>query len=166
MLPAKHLTFRLIQSLIIIWISLKISETKKKLLSSLVILCVIFNSIYFWSDIQIKRAPMRDVLKIISEKDIKKVYTTESIVFNNYLSHYNFAIKKNIYVSKLKDLKIEKKNNFLSLLCLNYARAAYGDSYKNLVQNKCKNILENEKLIILEEIKIPDFIIYIAKYRN
>ena len=95
--------------LIIIWISLKISETKKKLLSSVVILCAILNSIYFWSDTPIKRAPMREVLKIISEKDIKKIYTTESNVFNNYLSHYNLAKKKNIHVSKLKDLKIEKK---------------------------------------------------------
>ncbi len=158
--------FLVLLPLIIIWISLKISESKKKLFSYFVIVCVILNSIYFWSDIPIKRAPMRDVLRIVTEKDIKNIYTTENIVFNNYLSHYNFAIENNIHVSKFSNHNIEKKNDHFVVLCLNYARAAHGDNYKDLIEEKCQNILDNEKLIILEEIRIPDFFIFITKYRN
>jgi len=56
---------------------------------------------------------------------------------------------------------------------MNYPRASYGDSYTNLVQNKCKDLsisLENNikrnTIIELEKIKIPDFIIFIVKYKS
>ena len=159
--------------LIIIWLSLKITKAKNKLFYSLILICSISNSIYYWHDMPIKRPPLRELLNIVSKQNIKKIYSTESTVFNNYLSHYKFAIINNIKVEKFKGIKQNTNENKVAFVCMNYARASYGDSYTNLVQNKCKDLsisLENNikrnTIIELEKIKIPDFIIFIVKYKS
>tara|TARA_B110000261_G_C12958783_1_gene307554 strand:- start:250 stop:762 length:513 start_codon:yes stop_codon:yes gene_type:complete len=159
--------------LIIIWLSLKITKVKKKSFYSLILICSILNSIYYWHDTPIKRPPLRELLNIVSSQNIKKIYSTESTVFNNYLSHYKLAIVNNIKIEKFKDIKQNTNENKVAFVCMNYPRASYGVSYTNLVQNKCKDLsisLENNikrnTIIELEKIKIPDFIIFIVKYKS
>jgi hypothetical protein len=48
---------------------------------------------------------MREVLRIIVSNNIKNIYTDESIVFNNYLSHYRYAIKNKLEIEKVENLK-------------------------------------------------------------
>ena len=163
-LAPKYLTILL--PLIIIWLSLKLSKTDKNLLYSLVVISAISNSLYYWKDTPIKRAPMRDVLKVVSQNKINKIYTTENIVFNNYLSHYELALKNQIKVLKLENLKIDNSNENFLILCMNYSRAAYGDNYKGKISEKCQSIFVNKKIKILDEIKIPDFLIYIASQKS
>ena len=159
--------------LIIIWLSLKITKVKKKSFYSLILICSILNSIHYWHDTPIKRPPLRELLNIVSSQNIKKIYSTESTVFNNYLSHYKLAIVNNIKIEKFKDIKQNTNENKVAFVCMNYPRASYGVSYTNLVQNKCKDLsisLENNikrnTIIELEKIKIPDFIIFIVKYKS
>ena len=109
---------------------------------------------------------MRDVLKVVSQNKINKIYTTENIVFNNYLSHYELALKNQIKVLKLENLKIDNSNENFLILCMNYSRAAYGDNYKGKISEKCQSIFVNKKIKILDEIKIPDFLIYIASQKS
>ena len=157
--------FLMLIPLIIIWLSIKISENKKKYIYNLVIIFTILNSFYYWNDLPIDRPPAREVLKIVNYEKIKTIYTTENIVFNNYLSHYNYAIKNKIKVERLKDLeKINIENKF-AIVCLNYPRYAVGDTFAGLEDPDCKNVEQNNNLHILKLIKIPDFFIFIAEYK-
>ena len=151
--------------LIIIWVSIKINENKTNFFYVSIIIFTIINSLYFWKDLPKDRPPMREVLKILNNEETKIIYTTETVVFNNYLSHYNYAVKNQFKIMKLKNLsKIDVDKKF-AIVCLNYPRFAKGNSYINLEESKCKNIKENKNLQILEKIKIPDFLIFITKYK-
>jgi len=108
---------------------------------------------------------MREALQIVNEKNIKKIFTTESIVFNNFLSNYNYAIKNKIKIIQLKNLEKKTLDKSFAIICLNYPRFAVGDSYINKVDPKCKNVMKNVNLKILNKIKIPDFIVFITKYK-
>jgi hypothetical protein len=66
---------------------------------------------------------------------------------------------------KIKDLNITDVDKKFAIVCLNYPRFAVGNSYINLEELKCKNIKENKNLQILKKIKIPDFLIFITKYK-
>lgn len=151
--------------LIIIWISLKICSKKNLILYNITILFVLLNTLYYWNDIPIKRPPMREALKIISDNNFKKIYTTEDTVFNNYLSHYNFSIKNNLEISKLSNLKKNIVQNNFTILCMNYPRYAVGDHYKDKEHKTCIDIAKNENFNISKKIKIDDFIIYFVNLK-
>ena len=151
--------------LIIFWIGIKVNENKKNLVYFSIIIFSIINCLYFWKDLPIKRAPMKEVLKMIKKEEIKTIYTTESIVFNNYISHYNLAIKNKMKVSKLKDFTKKHENRKSAILCLNYPRFAVGKSYINQEEPKCANIQNNNNFQVLKKIQIPDFLIYIIEVK-
>ena len=65
-----------------------------------------------------------------------------------------------------ENLKIDNSNENFLILCMNYSRAAYGDNYKGKISEKCQSIFVNKKIKILDEIKIPDFLIYIASQKS
>jgi hypothetical protein len=165
--------FLVLLPLIIIWLSLKISKIKITLLYSLVLTFSILNSIYYWNDTPIKRPPLVKLLKIINSSDIKKIYTTESTVFNNYLSHYKLATINHIKVEKFEDMKQNTSYDKVAFVCMNYPRSSYGESYKNLIHINCKNLsislenkIKNNTIIELKKILITDFIIFIVKYKS
>ena len=62
----------------------------------------------------------------------------------------------------------------IAFVCTNYPRAAYGgENYKNLIEPKCKNLstILKKKInintkIVLEKIKIADFIVLIIEYKS
>ena len=149
--------------LIIIWISIKVSENKTNFVYFSIIIFSIINCIYFWKDLPIKRPPMREVLKIVNKNEIRTIYTTESMVFNNYLSHYNLAIENQIKVFKLQDFTKKHQNKKLAVVCLNYPRFAVGNSYINQEDKKCVDIQNNKNFQVIKKIPIPDFLIYIIR---
>jgi len=157
--------FLILIPLIIIWISLKINENKKNYIYNFIIITALLNSIYFWNDLPIDRSPTREALKIINNLNIKKIYTTESIVFNNYLSNYNYAIRNKLIIKKLQSLKTKEKAINFAILCLNYPRFAFGASNKKLedLEPKCEEVFESKNFQIQEKIFIPDFLIVISK---
>lgn len=156
--------FLILVPLIIIWISIKISKQKKKIIYYLVIIFTILNSIYYWNNLPISRPPVQEVLKIINSNNVKNIYTTESIVFNNYLSHYNYSIKNKLVIDKIENLKNIKTTENFAVLCLNYPRASFGVSYINSEDPKCLDLIDNENMQIDKKILIPDFLILIAKF--
>jgi hypothetical protein len=156
--------FLILVPLIITWISIKISEQKKKIIYNLVIIFTISNSIYYWNNLPISRPPVREVLKIINSNNIKNIYTTESIVFNNYLSHYNYSINNKLVINKIENFKNIKTTENFAVVCLNYPRASFGVSYINLEDPKCSDLIDNENMQIEKKILIPDFLILIAKF--
>jgi len=157
--------FLILIPLIIIWISLKINENKKNYIYNFIIISTLLNSIYFWNDLPIDRVPTREALKIINNLNIKKIYTTESIVFNNYLSNYNYAIRNKLIIKKLQSLKTKEKAINFAILCLNYPRSAFGASNRKLedLEPKCEEVFKNKNFQIQEKIFIPDFLIVISK---
>ena len=160
--------------LIIIWLSFKISKIKKNIFYSLVLIFAVLNSIYYWDDTPIKRLPIKELLNVINSKNIKKIYTTENIVFNNYLSNYKLAIVNEIKVEKFHLMKENIAEEKIVFVCMNYPRAAYGgENYKDLIEPKCKNLsttLKKKKntntKIVLEQFKIADFIVFIIEYES
>jgi len=157
--------FLILVPLIIIWISIKINEQKNKYIYNLIIILTILNSIYCWSNLPISRPPVREVLRIINNNNVKNIYTTESNVFNNYLSHYNYAIKNRLAIDKIENFKDTETIENFAVVCLNYPRASFGDSYKNSEDPKCFNVFKNENFQIEKKIIIPDFLIFIAKFK-
>ena len=157
--------FLILIPLIIIWVSLKINKNKKDYIYNFIIIFSLFNSIYFWNDLPIDRPPTREALKIINNLNIKKIYTTESSVFNNYLSNYNYAIHNKLVIKKLESLKMKDKTINFAILCLNYPRFKYGATNKKLedLEPQCEKVFKNKDFRIQEKIFIPDFFIAISK---
>ena len=157
--------FLILIPLIIIWVSLKINKNKKDYIYNFIIIFSLFNSIYFWNDLPIDRPPTREALKIINNLNIKKIYTTESSVFNNYLSNYNYAIHNKLVIKKLESLKMKDKTINFAILCLNYPRFKFGATNKKLedLEPQCEKVFKNKDFRIQEKIFIPDFFIAISK---
>jgi len=159
--------FLILIPLLIIWLSLKVKENKKNYVYNVIIISTLLNSIYFWNDLPIDRVPAREALKVINNLNIKKIYTTEGTVFNNYLSHYNYAIQNKLVIRKLQSLKVKDKTINFAILCLNYPRFEFGASYRNLknLEPNCARIFKNKDLLIQKKFFIPDFLIIIAKFK-
>lgn len=157
--------FLILIPLIIIWLSLKINEEKKNYIYNSIIIVTILNSIYYWNNLPISRPPMREVLRIIVSNNIKNIYTDESIVFNNYLSHYRYAIKNKLEIEKVEKLKDAETIKKFAIVCLNYPRASFGDSYIDSEDPQCFEVFKNKNLQIEKKIVIPDFLIFIAKFK-
>lgn len=157
--------FLILIPLIIIWLSLKVCENKKNYIYNFIIISTILNSIYFWNDLPIDRAPTREALRIINNFNIKKIYTTESTVFNNYLSNYNYSISNNLVINKLQFLENKNKTENFAILCLNYPRFEYGTINSKLdnLETQCAEIFKKKNFQIRQEIFISDFLIVIAK---
>lgn len=158
--------FLFLLPLIIIWLSLKIVEKKNKIIYNIIFISTFLNLFYYWRDVPIDRPPLREVLRILKNNNIKNIYTTESIVFNNYLTNYRFAIDNKFSVKKINNLSKENKTYKFALVCLNNPRAFYGKNYSNFEDPKCSNFLNKENNIILKKINIDDFIIFIVKPKN
>jgi hypothetical protein len=163
-IAGKYFLFLLPQ--IIIWLSLKIVEKKNKLIYNIIFITTFLNLFYYWNDVPIDRPPLREVLRILKNNNIKNIYTTESIVFNNYLTNYRFAIDNKFSVKKIDNLSKENKTYKFALVCLNHPRAFYGKNYSNFEDPKCSSFLNKENNIILKKININDFIIFIVKPKN
>jgi hypothetical protein len=157
--------FLFLLPIIIIWLSLKITETKKYIYN-IIIIFTFLNLIYYWNNVPIDRPPLREVLKILNKNNIKNIYSTESIVFNNYLSNYQYAIDNKFSVKKIENLPQENKMYKFAVICLNYPRAFYGRNYSNFDDPKCLSFFNKENHIILKKISITDFVIFIVKLKN
>ena len=157
----KYISF--LVPMIIIWTSYKIYQTKNKFVYYFTIFFSLFNVTLYWDDIQIDRPPTKEILKIISESKTKKVYTTESWVFNNYLSHHNISLEKKINFYKFDEYKFDSLPNKFWFLCLNNPRFAIGDN-NNPDDKKCFTFQKNSNLYLVKTIKLPDYLIhYIIK---
>ena len=121
------------------------------------------NIFYYWSDIPIDRPPSREVLKILNNNNIKSIYTTESLVFNNYLSNYRYAKNNGLSINRIENLNVNTETNEYAIVCLNYPRAFYGENYFNLEDIKCLTYFQSEYSMIVKKIVIPDFIIFLLK---
>ena len=157
--------FLFLLPIIIIWLSLKITETRKYIYN-IIIIFTFLNLIYYWNNVPIDRPPLREVLKILNKNNIKNIYSTESIVFNNYLSNYQYAIDNKFSVKKIDNLPQEIKMYKFAVICLNYPRAFYGRNYSNFDDPKCLSFFNKENHIILKKISITDFVIFIVKLKN
>lgn len=109
---------------------------------------------------------MRQVLKIIVSNEIKNIYTTKSIVFNNYLSHYKYAKINKLEIAKVDNLKDAEAIKKFAIVCLNYPRAFFGNNYIDLEDPKCFEVFKNKNLQIEKKIAVPDFLIFIAKIQT
>lgn len=149
--------------LILVWTSVKIINYEKKNLKTLIIILMIVNSIIFWKDIPISRPPIKELISILVENGTKNIITTESLVFNQFSENYNSALKHNIKFYNIKDInKIKISQKHIAFVCMNNPRFAVG-SLKKKDEDKCKNIKNNNNIIIIKEQRITDFIIYFAK---
>jgi xanthosine utilization system XapX-like protein len=157
----KYISF--LVPIIIIWVSYKIYQTKKKLTYYFVICFSLLNVALYWDDIQIDRPPTKKILKIISESKNKEVYTTEDWAFNHYLAHHNISLKKNINFNKFDEYQFNSFPNEFWFLCLNNPRYAIGDN-DNPDNKRCFAFQENTNFYLIKTIKLPDYLIhYIAK---
>jgi hypothetical protein len=156
--------FLILIPLVIIWIGLKTVEYKKNLLSLTLITFSFLNFFYYWSDLPIDRPDNKKVLKMINQKNIAMIYTTESIVFNNFLSKHKYSIKNNLKILKIENLDTKSEETF-AILCLNFPRFAHGENINKKIDKKCQNINDDRNLKILDTINIPDYLIYYAKNR-
>ena len=156
--------FLVLIPLIILWLSLKLSKIKS-LYYNVILVSLVLNTFYYWNDVPIKKPPMRDLLKIIKNQNIKKVYTTERIFINNFLRNYNLAKQNKIIIEKLDDLNYIVPNDKFAIICMNYPRYAFGNSKLGKIDSKCQNISSKKKIEIINVITINDFLIFISKYK-
>ena len=155
--------FLFLLPLIILWICLKIEEKKNIYIYNIISIVTFINIFYYWSDIPIDRPPSREVLKILNNNNIKSIYTTESLVFNNYLSNYRYAKNNGLSINRIENLNVNTETNEYAIVCLNYPRAFYGENYFNLEDIKCLTYFQSEYSMIVKKIVIPDFIIFLLK---
>jgi len=151
--------------IIIIWISFKIYKTKNKLLYYFVMFASILNLFLFWDNIQIERPPTKKILKIISNSNLKKVYTHEDAVFNHYLGHYNVSLYKKINFLVYDNDKIHLLPKEFWSLCLNNPRFSKGkNNYPD--EDKCFTFHKNKNFKIIESIRYPDYLLHHIKKIN
>lgn len=155
--------FLFLLPVIILWICLKIEEKKNIYIYNIIFIVTFINIFYYWSDIPIDRPPSREVLKILNNNNVKSIYTTESLVFNNYLSNYRYAKNNGLSINRIENLNVNIETNEYAIVCLNYPRAFYGENYLNLEDIKCLTYFQSEYNMIIKKIIIPDFIIFLLK---
>ena len=152
--------------LIIIWIILKILELNIKYKNYFLYILIFISLINFSLNIYnnpIDRPPTKKVLKIVSSSQTKKIFTSESKVFNNFLkSHEDFKINDlEIY----ENLNLDSTKNSFWFLCLNNPRFAKGDN--NLPEEeKCKFFQNKKNYLLKDEIEIIDYILRLYEKKN
>ena len=152
--------------LIIIRIILKILELNIKYKNYFLYILIFISLINFSLNIYnnpIDRPPTKKVLKIVSSSQTKKIFTSESKVFNNFLkSHEDFKINDlEIY----ENLNLDSTKNSFWFLCLNNPRFAKGDN--NLPEEeKCKFFQNKKNYLLKDEIEIIDYILRLYEKKN
>lgn len=144
--------------IIIIWIVLKIETLNFKFKNILIISListVIFNCFINFKKNPIDRPPTKKILDTIIKSDIDRIYTNESEVFNNFIKIHKIFKKNNLKIDKVSNIQLKNKFWFL---CLNNPRFA-GRNINFPVEKKCKVLDDNKSLILIEEIKITDYIL-------
>ena len=154
--------------LIILWMSYYLCLTKNNYLFFCTIFLAFMNCIIFWKDVPIDRPPMREALKVIynENKSIKKIFTTERVGFNHFLSNYKFAQKQNFIIKKLNEFSEKNVKENFAILCLNNPRFRVG--HLNLVKDdkKCIESYKRNNFILIKTTKIDDFIIHFVEYNK
>jgi hypothetical protein len=158
----KYIIF--ILPLIIIWITLKISNSNfkyKKVLFIFLLISTILNAFINFQNNPIDRPPTKKILKIIALSDTNKIFTQEEYVFNNFINIHKISKKNKFIIKRVEDISPEDKNFWF--LCLNNPRFAVGDN--NLPEEeKCKSLDDNQNLSLIKKIKVIDYIL--KKYEN
>ena len=148
--------------LIILWVSFKIYKTKNKLIFHSIIIISVLNLLIYWNDIPIKRPQTKMVLKEISKSEIRDLFTTELIFFNNYLQNYNISLRNNINVQKFELEKFEQFPKNFWFLCLNNPSFAFGDNnYPD--EKKCFKYSQNKNLKLIKTIRYRDYILQLIE---
>jgi len=133
--------------LIIIWILLNFSKIYKINLSKYLVLITIFLYFINIDNYPIKRPPTKKVLEHAIKNDIKLIITTEPDFFINYLKTKKIVRDNKIKIIKYKDDILIQEDKFW-FLCLNYARFAHGNTFKNsngnLMEKKCSDFKLNQ----------------------
>ena len=154
--------------LIILWIGYYLCLTKNSYLFFCTIFLAFMNCIIFWKDVPIDRPPMREALKVIynENKSIKKIFTTERVGFNHFLSNYKFAQKQNFIIKKLNEFSEKNVKENFAILCLNNPRFRVG--HLNLVKDdkKCIESYKRNNFILIKTTKIDDFMIHFIEYNK
>lgn len=149
--------------IILIWISIKIINFKNKFIFYLIIFITITNTGIYWKKLQIERPPIKKMNSVFKDLKIKKIFTTESHVFNHFAQNLNQAIELNIKYKKINSLETKQHSNeTIALVCMNYPRFAHGD-YQVQDDQKCLNIRKKFSKYLVKELRIPDFLIYIIR---
>lgn len=156
-MAAKYVPFLL--PIIIFWISYKIYVYKKRPIYYIVIFLSILNLAFFWNNIQVDRPPIKKVLKEIESSKTKKVFTTESDVFNHYLKYYNTSIKNNLEFHKFSNFKFDELPKKFWFLCLNNPRFRIGEN--NLPdEKKCSTFKNYKGLYLIKTVRMPDVLFH------
>ena len=155
--------------LIILWVSYKIYLLKNNFLYYSIIILTILNLIIYWKDIPIDRPETRKVLKEVVKSDIKNLYTTELIFFNNYLRNYKISIKNDVIVEKFIAKEVNNYPDQFWLLCMNNPRFALGENSLP-DEKKCFKYQEanhlpfiKKELKMIKSIRYQDFILQLIE---
>lgn len=145
--------------LIILWIVAQTVESnikyKNHLLLSLIFFSIINLAINFFNN-PIDRPPTKKMLKIVASSKTNKIYTNESLVFNNFVKSHKIFKKNNLKIGRVSNLILEDKNFWF--LCLNNPRFAVGDNnFQD--EKKCDFFNENKNYLLKKEIKVIDYIL-------
>tara|TARA_Y100000816_G_C26084934_1_gene572338 strand:+ start:300 stop:1757 length:1458 start_codon:yes stop_codon:yes gene_type:complete len=140
--------------LIILWISIKLDDSKIKLYFKKIKIFLILISLVFFTinidDSPINRPPTKNVLHDVVSNNIKLIVTSENEVFNNYLRTKNNIIKNNIKVITSNEIIPDNINNFW-FICLNNPRFAVGDlgklSNKTKIEPECLDFKQDDSFV-------------------
>ena len=145
--------------LIIVWVTLKILDSnfkyKNYFLYILIFISIISSSINIYNN-PIDRPPTKKMLKIISSSKVNKIFTSETIVFNNFLKSHKIFKKNSFEVENMMNFNSSEKSFWF--LCLNNPRFAVGDN--NLPdEKKCKFFQNKDDYLLKDEIRQIDYIL-------
>ncbi len=154
-MAAKYIPF--LVPVLIIWLSYKIFISRFKIIYYLVILFSILNLTFYWNDVQIDRPPIKKVLKQIEISNYKKIFTTETQVFNHYLNNYNLSQNENLEFKKFSEFKLNELPNQFWFICLNNPRFMFGDN--NFPdEEKCFSYKKIGRFDVIKTVKLPDIL--------
>ena len=160
----KYIIF--ILPLIIIWITTEIGRSdlkSKNLLLILLIIISVFNLFLNFNNNPIDRPPTKQILNIIKSSKLKTIYTNETAVFNNFIGSHKIFVKEELKIDKITNVfDFEEKFWFL---CLNNPRYAVGDN--NFPdEEKCNFLNSNDNLILIEELRLTDYLLRSYEKKN
>ena len=94
---------------------------------------------------------------------LKTIYTNESAVFNNFIGSHKIFVKEELKIDKITNVfDFEEKFWFL---CLNNPRYAVGDN--NFPdEEKCNFLNSNDNFIIIEELRLTDYLLRSYEKKN
>ena len=145
--------------LIILWIVIQTVESKIKYKNHLLLLLIFFsiiNLVINFFNNPIDRPPTKKLLKIVANSKTNKIYTHESLVFNNFVKSHKIFKKNNLEIGRVSNLTLKDKNFWF--LCLNNPRFAVGDNnFQD--EKKCDFFNKKNNYLLKKEIKVIDYIL-------